>query len=34
METYEAPVVETAYTSEELDREIVYAGGPGTLIIV
>ncbi len=31
MELYEAPVVESAFTAEELDREIVYAGNGGTI---
>lgn len=31
MDQYQAPVVEAAFTSEELEREIVYAGGGGTL---
>ncbi len=31
MENYEAPAVEVAFTSEELDREIVYAGSSVTI---
>ncbi len=32
METYEAPAVEAAYSPEDLEREVLYAGVNGTLI--
>lgn len=34
MNNYEAPAIEAAFTSDELEREVVYAGFPGTLIPV
>lgn len=33
MSNYEAPAVEVAYTSEELEREVVYAGNGGTIFL-
>ncbi len=32
MEKYQAPAVEVAFSSEELDREVLYAGQNGTII--
>lgn len=33
MDQYQAPVIDAVYTTEQLDREIVYAGTSGTLTV-